>query len=266
MEHVDGEEVISQYDEETVDVWRRYSRLHIRLFPYTYTYAVHAGETGIPVLRPLGLVHPELNQHPDFQYYFGEELWVAPVHRGGNKLEVVVPPGNWINWFDRELHSGPETKEFDVPLESLVLLVRQGAIIPMLRETVDTLATATHPTVDSYADDPGMLTVRVFPGAEETAFASVLGPVVSVSPEGDGYRVSYESVQPHFTGVLFEIDLKNLPSAMSIPPGVSAAGVQLTEVASKGAMSECSKCFFVDADEQWLYVSPAAAQQSFMFE
>ena len=263
VEQVDGEEVISHYDEETVDIWRRYSRLHIRLFPYTYSYAVKAGETGVPVLRPLGMVHPELNQHPDFQYFFGEALWVAPVNRGGTTLEVIIPPGKWIGWFDREPHNGPETKQFDVPLDSLVLLVREGAIIPMLRETVDTLAPASHPEVDSYANDPGRLHVRVFPGPEVSTFTTVLGPAFSVTPEAGGFKLAWESATSHFTSVQFEIDLKNLSGSLPIPPTVSAPGGDLAEAASKAALEECQDCYFVDEEEMWLYVRPAGGDGAF---
>ena len=111
-----------------------------------------------------------------------------------------------------------------------------------------------------------MLPVRVFPGADESGFTTVLGPSFSVAPEGEGYRVSWESVKPHFTGALFEIDLKNLPTPVSDPPALSASAGQVTQVESKAAMPGCSGCYFFDADEQWLYVHPSDDQHFFSFE
>jgi alpha-D-xyloside xylohydrolase len=33
-----------------------FARLHIRLFPYLYTYALQASTTGLPIIRPLVLM------------------------------------------------------------------------------------------------------------------------------------------------------------------------------------------------------------------
>ena len=52
----------------------------------------------------------------------------------------------------------------DAPLEKLPLLLRDGAIVPMLRPTIDTLAGADDPGVDSFAREPGLLWVRIAPG------------------------------------------------------------------------------------------------------
>jgi len=262
----DGTHYVSQYDEETVEIWRKYARLHIRLFPYVYTYAVNARETGVPITRPYGMVHPEQNLHPDFEYFYGDFFVVAPVHRAAEEIEVLVPPGTWIDWFDREVHEGPAEKTFDAPLDKLVLLVRQGAIIPMLRESVDTLAPVSDPEVDSYANDPGTLVVRVFPGAEQTSFATVLGPKFAVSPKGDGYDVQYESVTPGFKGVLFEVDCMNLPSGPLVEPALfDSDGSQLAEAGSADEVKGCSGCYYFNDSDKLLHVSPSTASGSFEF-
>ena len=36
-----------------------YATLHSRLFPYLYTYAKQSSETGVPILRPLVLIHQD---------------------------------------------------------------------------------------------------------------------------------------------------------------------------------------------------------------
>ena len=250
-DEVDGAEVVSQYDEETVDIWRTFSRLHIRLFPYTYTYAVQASLTGVPVLRPLGLVHPELGEHPDFHYFFGENLWVAPAHRGGAKVETFVPPGKWIHLFTGQTVDGPGLTEFDLPLDEAVVLVRAGAILPMLRETVDTLAPAPDPDVDSFADDSGDLVVRVYPGEIASQFESVLGPAIAVAPGSGGLELTYQSVEPAFTGLRFKIYLGHLWEAPdSIAKALDGSGKKIPEVESPAGLPECGACYFWDVENR----------------
>ena len=41
-----------------------FTRLHMRLFPYAWSYATAMRETGHPIVRPLGLAYPELGLHP----------------------------------------------------------------------------------------------------------------------------------------------------------------------------------------------------------
>lgn len=46
------------YDEELIAIWRLYAVLHDRLADYTYRQAVHARDTGMPIVRPLFAVFP----------------------------------------------------------------------------------------------------------------------------------------------------------------------------------------------------------------
>ncbi len=263
-EEDDGIENVSQYDEETLAIWRDYARLHIRLFPYVYTYAVQASETGIPVTRPYGMVHPEQG-HPDFQYFYGDAFTVAPVHRAEDERTVLIPPGRWLDWFDRTPYEGPGEVTLSVALDRLPLLVRVGAIVPMLRETVDTLAPAGAPGVDSYADDPGVLTVRVFPGPEATAFDVVLGPTLGVVPEGTGYRFEYGAIVPAFTGVRFEIDTLRLPGE-GAEATVTGEGGTALEAVDASALATCSGCYHRDGESGWLTVVPESSEGAFVVE
>jgi len=151
----------------TVDVYRTYARLHMRLFPYEWSYAQRIKLDGRPIQRPLGLAHPEMGIHPSDSYLFGDELLVAPVlTRGERRRETVVPAGTWVDWWDGTPYAsdGHAPIAIDAPLDKLPLLLRDGAIVPMLRPTIDTLATAEDPSVDSFARDPGLLYVRIAPG------------------------------------------------------------------------------------------------------
>ncbi len=150
-----------------VDLYRTYARLHMRLFPYEWTYAQRIKTDESPLQRPLGLVHPELGTHPSDVYFFGDDLLVAPViTRGERTRSLVAPAGTWIDWWDASAHDsdGRTPLAIAAPLEKLPLLLRDGAIVPLLRPTIDTLASADDPDVESFVRDPGLQWARVAPG------------------------------------------------------------------------------------------------------
>ena len=73
------------FDAEMLDWYRIYVRLHLRLWPYEWTLARNIAEDGRPIQRPLGLQYPQLGEHPDDIYMFGDDLLVAPVLERGQR-------------------------------------------------------------------------------------------------------------------------------------------------------------------------------------
>lgn len=160
-------------DGEALDLYRDYSRLHLRLFPLIWTLSQGLLEGGRPILRPFGLQEPTLGQHPADVYFFGEDLLVAPVVTPGATTRVLPhPSGEWIGWFDGvPLPGAPgEQVEVPAPLERLPLFLRVGGVIPLLRPTIDTLSpVADLHAIDSFDADPGRLWARVAVGADGSA-------------------------------------------------------------------------------------------------
>ena len=114
-----------------------------------------------------GLANPEMGIHPSDVYFFGDDLLVAPVlTRGERTRSVVVPSGSWIDWWDGTAYDsdGHAPIAIDAPVDKLPLLLRDGAIVPMLRPTIDTMAPADDLAVESFARDAGLLWVRIAPG------------------------------------------------------------------------------------------------------
>lgn len=161
----------SGFDQEQLDWYRIYTRLHLRLFPYEWTYAQRILTDGRPIQRPLGLQYPELGVHPWDQYLFGDDLLVAPVMvHGARDRTVLFPPGRWIDWWTGEAYDGDQTQTVDAPLGILPLYQREGSIVPLLRPTIDTTAptTADASLVDSYDTTPGVLYPVVAAGEAST--------------------------------------------------------------------------------------------------
>jgi len=156
------------FDEEMLDWYREYTRLHLRLFPYLWSHAQRLAVDGRPIVRALGLAYPELGVHPPDTYLLGDDLLVAPVVKyGARERTLHVPPGIWLDyWTDQPVDAG-QPITVDAPLDTLPLFVRAGAIIPLLRPTIDTIAPTTQPEqVDSLATTAGMLYPVVVLGAD----------------------------------------------------------------------------------------------------
>ena len=120
------------FDEESVEVARKFSRLKNRLMPYLYQKAVEAHETGVPMMRPMMLEFPEdpACETLDRQYMLGDNLLVAPVFASSGEVTYYVPEGTWLNILTGEKVShGWHKGTFD--FMSLPLLQRPGTVLPL---------------------------------------------------------------------------------------------------------------------------------------
>ncbi len=120
------------YGAEGVRIARDLFRLRYRLLPYIYTMTKAAHDEALPLLRPLYIVHPEIEEayhHPD-EYYFGDGMLVAPITDSSGARNVYLPPGDWVNYFTGERRAGPADIRVKCSLETFPLFVRAGSIIP----------------------------------------------------------------------------------------------------------------------------------------
>ncbi|HWB33325.1 MAG TPA: TIM-barrel domain-containing protein [Acidobacteriaceae bacterium] len=124
-----------------LDVYRRYSVLHMSLFPYRYAAAQEAAKTGMPILRALVLNYqndPAVRTIKD-EYLFGPDLLVAPVITEGTQRPVYLPAGNWVDLWTGKPAAGGRTLVVDAPMDTIPVWVRAGAILPKIPEDVMTL-------------------------------------------------------------------------------------------------------------------------------
>jgi alpha-glucosidase (family GH31 glycosyl hydrolase) len=129
------------FDDETLDIFRRFAVLRTRLFPYLYDAVHESAKSGMPVIRPMVLAFQddrEAWQHI-YQYMYGPDLLVAPVVQPGTRRSVYLPRGRWIDYWSRVAVDGPRVIEVDAPLAHMPLYVRAGAILPLLPDDVQTL-------------------------------------------------------------------------------------------------------------------------------
>jgi alpha-glucosidase (family GH31 glycosyl hydrolase) len=144
-------------DPETLPIWRRYAKLRTQLMPYLAAADREYRRSGMPIMRHLALAFPgdAKAAQRDQQFMLGPDLLVAPVLAPGVKEQVAyLPRGRWVDlWRSARyeesdgslklgraqvLEGGGETT-LPAPLEELPLLVREGAVIPLLPAETDSL-------------------------------------------------------------------------------------------------------------------------------
>jgi alpha-D-xyloside xylohydrolase len=148
------------FDEEAVEVTRRFTTLKLRLMPYLYAAGIEASQTGIPVMRPMQLEFPDdpAVGYLDRQYLLGADLLVAPVFSPDGTVDVYLPAGIWTNYVTGESVPGPCWRSETHGYLTLPLYVRDGAVLP-------------HGDVDDRPDYDYLdgLTLQVYPSSEPAA-------------------------------------------------------------------------------------------------
>ncbi len=122
-----------QYDQELIDIYRRYTQLRVTLHDYIVRTAQQAA-VGLPMVRPLVFFDrsdPTVRDLWD-QYLFGPDLLVAPVWKSGQRSRsVYFPRGTWVSYWNRaEQYQGPSTTTLDTPLGTIPVFMRAGADLP----------------------------------------------------------------------------------------------------------------------------------------
>lgn len=134
---------------------KAFSLLRMQMMPYWYTEFARYHFDGIPPFRALNLepgfsvdqpVSTEvksnnLEDNPYLeaiskeikdQYMAGEYLLVAPMFVGETSRKVVLPKGNWYDFYTGEYAGNGETIEVTPGLERIPVYVKDGGIIPMM--------------------------------------------------------------------------------------------------------------------------------------
>ncbi|GID33299.1 alpha-xylosidase [Paractinoplanes brasiliensis] len=168
------------FDDESVEVLRSFTHLKYSLMPYLFEAARQAHEQGLPVMRPMIVGFPDdpAVTHLDRQYLLGGDLLVAPVFSEGGEVDYYVPAGLWTRFTTGEVVEGPRWMRETHGFDSVPLLVRPGAVLPIGNRT-------DRPDYD-YADG---VTLRLFDPAEGATTVRVGESVFTVTRDGTAVRV-----------------------------------------------------------------------------
>jgi alpha-glucosidase (family GH31 glycosyl hydrolase) len=115
-------------------ILKDYLLLRYRLLPYNYTLAWQNSQTGRPLAMPMNYFDPGnlILGNIDDQYFWGENLLVAPVMAGAQETRpVYLPEGAWIDFWTNQRFEGEGTVILFSPIEKIPVMVKAGSFIPM---------------------------------------------------------------------------------------------------------------------------------------
>jgi alpha-D-xyloside xylohydrolase len=189
------------YGPEALDNYRFFARLHTELFPYLYTYATESHTSGLPILRPLVLLHQEDPQTFGVRhaYQFGNEFLVAPVIQPtidgqATQRSLYLPQGFWHDFWTQERHSGGQQITWKNSNQlQLPLFVREGAIVPMLLDSPQTLCDPNYVNNPNIATMDSGLHFLIYP-ADDSTFTVYDGTNVRCQTTGAIKTITLSSI------------------------------------------------------------------------
>lgn len=99
------------------------------------TYLMEARERGLPCIHSMAYQFPfdaEASAIGD-QFFFGDELLVAPLLGSANRRQVYLPQGIWTDWKTNQVYRGRQTMAIQVDETALPMYARNGSIVPVNR-------------------------------------------------------------------------------------------------------------------------------------
>jgi alpha-glucosidase (family GH31 glycosyl hydrolase) len=115
------------YDAQTVRVYNRLSRLHLRAVPLILSLWREADRSGMPITRPLWLAYPHDRAawRQEQEWLLGQDVLVAPVvTEGATSRSVYFPAGCWRSPSGHRTYRGPRSATVSAPLTDLPFFVR----------------------------------------------------------------------------------------------------------------------------------------------
>jgi alpha-glucosidase (family GH31 glycosyl hydrolase) len=191
MLHGAGKREPWYFSELSLENYRKFAKLHTDLFPYIYSYAYQASETGFPIIRAMALEFPNdpniWNELCENQYCFGSELLIAPVHYSFSRTRpVYLPIGKWRDFWTGALLDGGSEISCRAEINQIPVFARAGAIIPMLDPSPLVMEKAENKHIPSASEN---LKIFVYPG-HDGFFRLYDGTAFSWSEDNQGLTIT----------------------------------------------------------------------------
>jgi oligosaccharide 4-alpha-D-glucosyltransferase len=153
------------WDEPTKTIVRNYINLRYQLLPYNYTLAYEQAVYGRPLMRPMyyyNLTDSAAYKAED-QYFWGENILVAPVTSAGATARMVyMPKGKWYSLGDNNITEGGQYVNNNVDIKNIPVFVKEGSFIP--------LWISKDPITSTEEYDTKEITIRYFPSSTPTTY------------------------------------------------------------------------------------------------
>jgi alpha-glucosidase len=121
------------FDEEVINITRKFVNLRYQLLPYLYTMFWQYIEEGIPMLKPLVYYDQDDTQthYRNDEFIFGNQILVCPIlEPNAVGRRMYIPIGEWYNYWTNEFTTGGREVWIDTKFDEIPVFVKAGAIIP----------------------------------------------------------------------------------------------------------------------------------------
>jgi len=141
------------HDEDTQDIVRKFIKLRYQMLPYNYSLVYENSLTGMPLMRPMLFDSGEWFDEKE-QFFWGNSFLVKPITDAGVKqVSVKLPQGVWFDFWNNTRYLGEQTVQLKTSLETIPVLVKAGAFVPMIEPIQSTAQYQTDKlTIHYYAD------------------------------------------------------------------------------------------------------------------
>lgn len=108
-------------------------QLRYQLLPYLKKVVQEAHETGLPAQRAMALACPDEPESWSFdeQFFFGDDVLVAPCLRSDDTVRVYLPDGQWRRFPEGEAIEGGRVYTLTLALNEMAVFVRAAAKLPL---------------------------------------------------------------------------------------------------------------------------------------
>jgi alpha-D-xyloside xylohydrolase len=234
------------WDDEIIDTWVRWAAWHTQLNPYLQAAHQRYREAGRPMMCAFALADPGDAEGAgvEDQYWLGQDLVVAPVLEDGARSRPVYLPrdsaesaGGFVELWratrydpvtrSLELAAGSRLRllqggqrvDLDAPLGVIPVLLRAGAVLPLLSADVDTLSDWGRGDFVHAAEREATRRLLAFPRGTWTGGLGVDERITS-SADPTGWRLVIESAAER---------LYELRADLSYLQGGAPAGLELID-------------------------------------
>ena len=121
------------FDEEVINITRKFVSLRYQLLPYLYTMFWQYIEEGIPMLKPLVYYDQDDTQthYRNDEFIFGNHILVCPIlEPNAIGRRMYIPRGEWYNYWTNEFATGGREVWVDSKFDEIPVFVKAGSIIP----------------------------------------------------------------------------------------------------------------------------------------
>lgn len=122
------------FNKRTLDIYRKYVKLHYKFIPYLYDLCYEESLTGLPILRPLVMEYGSDKNviNCNDEYLVGSSILVAPVtDQGASVRSVYLPHGIWVDYNSGRRIKGGRYILYHAPLDICPVFIKGGSILPV---------------------------------------------------------------------------------------------------------------------------------------